>query len=76
MNQGSYIVMPSPVIVRRPPLDPPRLSRLASAAGAPAREFLIEAIARHATFEGAADELGVSLLTLRRWRSHYGIEVA
>lgn len=68
--------MAETVVVKRPPLDPPELSRLAKAAGSAPRDLLVSVIGRHPTFERAADELGVSMVTLRRWRRRYGIEVA
>lgn len=66
--------MSETVVVHRPIQDPPELRR--QAGSTPARTFLIDVISRHPTFEGAAKQLGVSLVTLRRWRRRYGIEVA
>lgn len=63
------------VVVKRPPQDPPELARLARATKTEPRDLLVTVIGKHPTFDGAAGELGVSLVTLRRWRRRYGIEV-
>lgn len=62
-------------VIARPPRVPPVLAELASKAREEPAAFLAGVIGRHATFEGAARELEVSLVTLRRWRERFGLEV-
>lgn len=63
-----------PIVVKRPPQIPPTLVR--AAMGKDPVAHLVEVIGRHPTFAGAAEELGVSEFTLRRWRQRFRVEVA
>ena len=38
-------------------------------------DIVAEALAAHPTFEGAAEQLGVTLPTLRAWRRRYALTV-
>ena len=63
------------LVVTRPKLGPVKLRRLAKRARKTEKQFLVDLISRHATFEDARAEVGVSRETFRLWRREFGIEV-
>lgn len=56
------------------PPTPPTLRHLSLEKGLPPRQLLQQAIDSTATYELAAELLGVAPLTLARWRLIYGLE--
>lgn len=63
------------IVVERPQRPRNVLEREAQRTGRTPAEELAALLRRHPTFAEAAGELGVSELTLRRWRRQYGVEV-
>lgn len=62
--------------VRRPSQLPYALKRLVSEREQEPKALVAGVIERYPTFAEAADDLGVSIRTLRDWRKRLGIEVA
>lgn len=54
---------------------PYRLRIAAKKAGMDPKEWLAQVIVRHDSFDEAAEELGISRITLIRWRKRLGITV-
>lgn len=61
-------------VVERPRKDPWGLARKAQEAGVSPKEMVVRALSRHATYEAAAAELGVTTRALLRYRRHYQIQ--